>query len=98
MAVPFTRLQSEAIDNYGTKDAFNGLCRADGSIWFAAQAKIIKQEIGGQPDFRERLLYGPNTTINFRSDSATIPSTDDEGFTLVSVPQKTVSGMIVYYQ
>lgn len=98
MALTFNRLQSEAIDNYGTKEAFNGLARLDGSIWFAAQAKIIKEETGGQPDFRERLLYGPNTTIGFRAKGATIASTDDEGFTLVTVPQKTVSGMIVYNQ
>ena len=98
MALTFGRLQSEAIDNYGTKEAFNGLARLDGAIWFAAQSKIIKQEVGGQPDFRERLMYGPNTTINFRSKSATIASTDDEGFTLVTVPQKTISGMIVYNQ
>lgn len=93
-----SRLQSEAIDNYGTKDAANLLARYDGVVWFLAQQKVISQEIGGQPDFRERLMVGLNTTINFRGKSGTIPRTDDEGFTLVSVPQKTISGRIIWNQ
>ena len=98
MAVPFNRLQSEAIDNYGTKDAFNGLCTFDGVIWYLGQKGNIVFETGGQSDFRERLMYGPNTTIAFRGKSATIPMVDDEGFTLISVPQKTIDGAILYNQ
>lgn len=98
MAVPFTRLQSEAIDNYGSKDAFNALSRYDGVIWYLGQKGNIVFESGGQPNFRERLMYGPNTTIGFRSSGATIGSQDDEGFTLISSPQRTISGMIVYNQ
>lgn len=98
MAVPFNMLQSEAIDNYGTKDAFNGLCKFDGVIWYLGQKGNIVFETGGQPDFRERLLFGPNTTIGFRGKGGTIPDQDDEGYTLISVPMKTISGMIVYNQ
>lgn len=98
MAVTISTLQSEAIDNYGSKDAFNGLARYDGVVWFCAQQGVISEEIGGQPDFRERLMYGPNTTIGFRGKTGTIPRTDDEGFTLVTVPQKTISGRIIWNQ
>lgn len=98
MALTFNSLQSQAIDNYGSKDAFNALAHFDGIIWYLGQKGNIVFETGGQPDFRERLMYGPNTTIAFRSAKGTIASTDDEGFTLISVPQKTISGMIIYYQ
>jgi len=98
MAVSIGRLQSEAIDNYGSKEAYNGLARYDGVVWFLGQAGVIKQETGGQPDFRERLMYGMNTTINFRGKGGTIPTTDDEGFTIISVPQKTISGRIIWNQ
>lgn len=47
MAVPFTRLQSEAIDNYGSKDAFNALSRYDGVIWYLGQKGNIVFESGG---------------------------------------------------
>lgn len=98
MALPFTRIQSEAIDAYGSKDAYNGLARYDGLVWFLGQKGMIQFQKGGQPNFRERLMYGPNTTIDFRSSRAAVPMTDDEGFTLISVPKKTVSGAIIYYQ
>src|SRR3990167_8281719 len=98
MPLPFNRLQSEAIDNYGTKDAFNNLSRYDGVIWYLGQKGNIVFETGGQPSFRERMMYGPNTTIGFRGAKGTIPTLDDEGFTLISVSQKTISGMILYYQ
>ena len=98
MAVPFNRIQSEAIDNYGTKEAFNGLAQFDGIIWWLGQKGMIQFETGGQPDFRERLMYGPNTTIAFRGHTGTITMIDDEGFTLISVPQKTISGAILYNQ
>ena len=98
MAVPFNRLQSEAIDNYGTKDAFNGLARFCGLVWYLGQKGNIVFETGGQPDFRERLMYGPNTTIAFRASTGTVPMTDDDGFTLISVPQKTMTGAILYNQ
>lgn len=96
--VSISTLQSEAIDNYGSKDAYNGLARYDGVVWFCGQAGVISEEVGGQPDFRERLMFGPNTTIGFRGKAGSIPRTDDEGFTLVSVPQKTISGRIIWNQ
>lgn len=98
MALNIGRLQSEAIENYGSKDAFNGLARYDGVVWFLGQAGVIQEETGGQPSFRERLMYGLNTTIAFRGKSASIPRTDDEGFTLIDVPQRTISGRIIWNQ
>lgn len=98
MALSIGRLQSEAIDNYGSKEAFNALARYDGVVWYLGQKGNIVFENGGQPDFRERLMYGPNTTIDFRSKTASIATTDDEGFTLISVPQKTISGRIIWNQ
>lgn len=98
MAVPFSRLQSEAIDNYGTKDAFNALCRYDGIVAYLGMKGNIQFEQGGQPNFRERLMHGYNTNIGHRGKNAAIPVTDDDGFTLISVPQALVDGSIVYNQ
>lgn len=98
MAVPFTRLQSEALDNYGTKDAFNALCRYDGIVAFLGMKGNIQFETGGQPNFRERLLHGYNTNIGHRGKNTAIPMNDDDGFTLISVPQALVDGSIVYNQ
>lgn len=98
MAVPFTRLQSEALDNYGTKEAFDNLCRYDGVVYWLGKAGAIKFESGGQPNFRERILYGLNTNVGFRGKNAAISQNDDDGFTLVSVPQALISGAIVYNQ
>lgn len=93
-----TRLQSEAIDNYGTKEAFNAIARTDGIIWYLGQKGNIVFENGGQPSFRERLMYGLNSTINFRGKAASIPTTDDDGFTLIDVPMKMISGRIIWNQ
>lgn len=98
MAVPFTRLQSEAIDNYGTKEAFDNLARFDGVIWWLGQKGQIVFEDGGQPDFRERILYGYNTNIQFTGKNDPIPQNDDEGYTLASVPQRIIDGAIKYNQ
>lgn len=92
------RLQSEAIDNYGTKQAYDNLARFNGVIWFLGQKGNIVFEEGGQPSFRERMLYGLNTNVGFRGKNAAVPQTDDEGFTLISVPQKVIDGSIVYNQ
>ena len=98
MAVPFSRLQSEAIDSYGTKEAFDELCRYDGIVYWLGKAGAIQYETGGQPNFRERIMYGLNTNVGFRGKNAAIPQTDDDGFTLVSVPQALITGAIVYNQ
>ena len=98
MALTISRLQSEAIETYGSKDAYNGLARYDGVVWFCGQKGVIQEEVGGQPDFRERLMYGLNTTVEFRSKTGSISRTDDEGFTIVTVPQKTISGRIIWNQ
>ena len=43
-------------------------------------------------------MYGLNTNIDFRGINTAIPQTDDDGFTMVSVPMKTIDGAIVYNQ
>lgn len=98
MAVPFSRLQSEALDSYGTKEAFDNLARFDGIVGFLGQKGMIQFESGGQPNFRERSMHGYNTTIGHRGKNAPITQTDDEGFTLISVDQSLVDGSIVYNQ
>ena len=50
--VPFNRLQSEALDSYGTKEAFNNLCKFDGIVAFLGKSGMIQFESGGQPNFR----------------------------------------------
>ncbi len=98
MAVPFSRLQSEALDSYGTKEAFDNLAKYDGIVAFLGSKGMIQFEVGGQPNFRERTLYGYNSTIAHRGKNAPISQTDDEGFTLISVHQALVDGSIVYNQ
>lgn len=98
MAVPFTRLESEALDSYGAKDAFDNLMLYDGIIEGLGGNGGIVFETGGQPNFRERTLYGQNTNVAARGKTAQIPTVDDDGFTLISVPQRIVSGSIVYNQ
>ncbi len=98
MAVPFTQLQSEAIDNYGSKDAYDNLARFNGVIWWLGQKGNIQFEEGGQPDFRERILYGLNSNVGFRGKGVAIPQNQDSKYTLVSVPQKIVTGAINYNQ
>lgn len=98
MPVPFSRLQAEALDSYGSKQAFDLLAQSDGIVAVFGDRGAITFEDGGQPDFRERILYGYNTNIAHRGKNAQISDTDDEGFTLVSVPQKVIDGSIVYNQ
>mgnify|MGYP001601675251 CR=1 FL=1 len=98
MPVPFSRLQSEALDSYGTKEAFDNLAKYDGIVAFLGNKGMIQFESGGQPNFRERTLHGYNTTIGHRSKNAPITQTDDEGFTLISVDQALIDGSIVYNQ
>lgn len=98
MAVPFSRLQSEALDSYGTKEAFDNIAKYDGIVAFLGQKGMIQFESGGQPNFRERTLHGYNTTIGHRGKNAPITQTDDEGFTLISVDQSLIDGSIVYNQ
>lgn len=98
MAVPFTRLESEALDNYGSPQAFDNLMRYDGIIEGLGGNEGIKFEEGGQPNFRERLLYGQNSNVAARGKNQQISTVDDEGYTLSSVPQKIVDGSIVYNQ
>lgn len=96
MALSISRLQSEAIENYGSKEAYNNLSRYDGVVWFLGQSGNIVYEVGGRDSFRERILYGPNTTVNFRGRTDTISETDDEGYTMVDVPMVTISGRIIW--
>ena len=97
MAVPFTRLASQTLDNYEL-ELNDALKRDDGIIGvFGAKGKI-QFETGGGENFRVRLLYGQNTNVAFRGKNIQIPTVDDEGFTVASVPQPVISGSIVINQ
>lgn len=98
MAVPFNRLQSEVLDAYGSKEAYDNLARFDGVIWWLGQKGNIEYVTGGGPNFRERIMYGLNTNIDFRGKNTSIPQTDDDGFTMSSVPQVLIDGAIKYNQ
>lgn len=107
MAVPFDRITSEALENYGNKKAFDNLAQKDGIVRaFGLSGDGIKlasnEELeivtGGQSNFVERTLYGQNTNIAHRSKTQEINITDDEGYTLIKVPQRIVDGAIVYNQ
>lgn len=98
MAVPFNRLSSEALDSYGAKQAYDNLMRYDGIIEGLGSNDAIVYETGGQPNFRERTLYSQNTNISSRGKNQQVTTVDDDGFTLISVPQKIVDGAIVYNQ
>lgn len=106
MSVPFDRITSEALENYGNKKAYDNLAAKDGIIRAFGEnggidiARSDKMEIvvGGQSNFVERTLYGQNTNIAHRSKSQEVAITDDEGYTLIKVPQRLVDGAIVYNQ
>ena len=106
VTVTLDRLTSEAIDNYGNKQAYDNLLRLDGIIAAIAGgggiqlARNNEVEIvtGGQPNFRERTLYGQNTNVAHRGKNAQITTVDDEGYTLISVPMRIIDGSIVYNQ
>ena len=105
MAVPFTRLASEAIENYGSKKAYDNLRRADaivaalaggGGIKFAKAGEV--QMATGGTAFRQRTLYGQNSNVAHRGRSATIETNDDEGYTMSEVPIRVLDGSIVFNQ
>lgn len=94
MAVPFTRLASTVLDAHNLK-LHDSLKAHNGIIAVFGDRGRIQFENGGGTNFKERILYGQNTNIGFRSKSAEIPTVDDEGFTMASVPQQVMSGAIV---
>jgi len=97
MAVPFTRLASQVLDNHATK-LNNALKEANGVVSVLGDRGSIQFENGGGTNFKERILYGQNSNVGFRSKTAQIPTADDDGVTMVSVPQRTISGSIVVNQ
>ena len=97
MAVPFTRLASQVLDNYNTK-LNNALKRQDGIIAVLGATGSIQYETGGGENFRERILFGENTNVGFMPKNQQIGTVDDEGITMVSVPQRVIAGSIVINQ
>ena len=98
MAVPYTRIVSEAIESYGDKEASNNLAQYDGITGVFGLKGAIEFEQGGREEFRERTLYGQNTNIAARGQNAQITTVDDEGYTLITTPQRLVNGAIVMNQ
>src|SRR3990167_7379703 len=97
MAVPFTRLASQVLDNYNT-ELQDALKRQDGMIAVLGASGAIQYETGGGENFRERILYGENSNISFQSKNAQIGTVDDNGITMASVPQRVIAGSIVINQ
>lgn len=97
MAVPFTRLASQVLDNYNLK-LNDALKRQDGIIAVLGATGAIQYETGGGPDFRERIMYGENTNVGWITKSQQITTVDDEGITMASVPQRQIAGAIVINQ
>lgn len=98
MAVPFDRLTSEVLDNYGTMEAYDNLRAYDGIIEAFGRYGGIVQELGGGPSFKERVLYGQNTNVAFRSKTTQVDTNDDDGYTMASVTQRVISGAVVWNQ
>jgi len=98
VAPSISRLASEAIENYGSKKAFNNLKRQDGILAVFGIRGAIQFETGGREEFRERTMYGPNTNIDFRGKNVSVPNTDDDGFTIISVPQRVIDGTVIWNQ
>lgn len=94
MAVPFTRLASQVLNSHNLK-LHDALKSHNGIIAVLGDKGNIQFESGGGPNFRERILYGQNSNIGFRDKNAQIPTTDDDGITMASVPQRVISGSIV---
>jgi len=106
MAVPFDRITSEALENFGNKKAYDNLAAKDGIVrafGMGGGIKVANNDelelvVGGASNFVERTLYGQNTNIAHRSKTTEITVTDDEGYTLIKVPQRIIDGAIVYNQ
>lgn len=106
MAVPFDRITSEALENFGNKKAYDNLAAKDGIVRAfgmgggikLAQNDELELVVGGASNFVERTLYGQNTNIAHRSKTTEVAVTDDEGYTLIKVPQRIIDGAIVYNQ
>jgi len=97
MAVPFTRLASQVLDHHETR-LNNALKAANGVISVLGSRGRIQMVNGGGENFKERILFSGNTNIGFRGKNATIPTNDDEGITMASVPQRVIDGSIVINQ
>ena len=106
MAVPYDRITSEALENFGNKKAYDNLAAKDGIVRAfgmgggikLAQSNELEIVTGGQSNFVERTMYGQNTNIAHRSKSTEVAVTDDEGYTLIKVPMRLLDGAIVYNQ
>lgn len=94
MAVPYTQDQSTFLDNFGTRLA-NAAKRADGIIKVLFAKKSVEEETSGGENFLERVMYGTNQNIAWRSATTQIPTLPDDAITMAKVPQKVISGTIV---
>lgn len=94
MGVPFSRFASQVLDNTNRK-LNDALKEANGVIAVLGSRGRIKMVQGGGPNFVTRVLYGPNTNVEWRGKNAQIDTVDDEGITKASVPQRVLSGSMV---
>ncbi len=94
MAVPFTRLASQVLDSHNLK-LHDALKENNAVIAALGTRGKINFVDGGGEDFKERILFSQNANIAFRGKNAQIPTADDEGVTMATIPQRVISGAIV---
>ena len=94
MAVPFSRLATQVLDAHNLK-LHDSLKEHNGIIAVFGDRGAIQFENGGGENFKERILYGENSNIAFRGKNSEIPTVDDDGITMATVPQKVISGATV---
>src|SRR3990167_5200806 len=93
MAVPFSHALTSYLDNYDRK-LYNALKRADGVISVFGAKGRIKEETGGGPNFRERIMYGTNPNTGWGTTTGQIGTVATEAKTMASVPQRFIRGSI----
>ena len=93
MAVPFSHALTSYLDNYDRK-LYNALKRADGVISVFGAKGRIKEEVGGGPNFRERIMYGTNPNTGWGTTTGQVGTVATEAKTMASVPQRFIRGSI----
>ena len=94
MAVPFSHALTSYLDNYDRK-LYNALKRADGVISVFGAKGRIKEESGGGPNFRERVMYGTNPNTGWGTTTGQVGTVATEAKTMASVPQRFIRGSVV---
>jgi hypothetical protein len=93
MAVPASHALTSYLDNYD-RDLNDALKRADGVIAVFGKKGRIKEETGGGPNFKTRIMYGQNPNTSWGSTTGQVTTAATEAKTMATVPQKFIRGAI----